>query len=221
MEWAFSGSILESGDLNSTVSDSVEVRPKELVDLEFAATAETKFRVCGYWSIISYDSKCPLVHQLHPSCCGYPSCRWQDCPLCWNWHFQPHDFNNKPLQTVLISKVLHVPSLTSSLISPLHLTQHHGFKVIMEAKHTQFVQDNQLRLCASTTGNRNLAYVNGTVIINPSDVASEFAQAATSFATLPLDMSLWHRRLGHIGVRNVQSVRGNDSSHHGLYFLLL
>jgi hypothetical protein len=80
----------------------------------------------------------------------------------------------------------------------------------MQAKHIQFVRDNQLRLCASTTGNRNLAYVNGTVIINPSDVASEFAQAATSFATLPLDMSLWHRRLGHIGVRNVQRMVTND-----------
>jgi hypothetical protein len=31
----------------------------------------------------------------------------------------------------------------------------------------------------------------------------------TSFATLPLDMSLWHRRLGHIGV-NVQRIVTND-----------
>jgi hypothetical protein len=163
MEWAFSGSILESGDLNSTVSDSVEV--KELVDLEFAGTAETRFSNADHWCVDTGASShiTPNVHWFtnytpHVVAIQVADGKTVHSAGIGTIHFQPHDFNNKPLQTVLISKVLHVPSLTSSLLSPLHLTQHHGFKVIMQAKHIQFVQDNQLRLCASTTGNRNLAY---------------------------------------------------------------
>jgi hypothetical protein len=109
---AFSGSILESGDLNSTVSDSVEVK---LVDLEFAGTAETRFSNADHWCVDTGASShmTPNVHWFTNYTPHVVAIQVADGKTV---HFQPHDFNNKPLQTVLISKVLHVPSLTSSLL---------------------------------------------------------------------------------------------------------
>ena len=102
--------------------------------------------------------------------------------------FQPI-IGGKPSQGVELTKVLHVPALHNNLLSVLYLTHHKGFNVHISAKIMKFYYHGNVLFTASITG-QNVGYLDGKTLVNKME------NVHTS-CTLPLDLSLWHRRLGH------------------------
>ena len=96
----------------------------------------------------------------------------------------------KPSQSVLFSRVLHVPALQNNLLAVLHLTSKHEFTVTIAKDHMLFTQRGDLLFTA--TVRNGSGYLNGTTIPNP--------EYALSVAKSPIiTRSLLHQRLGHIG----------------------
>ena len=89
--------------------------------------------------------------------------------------------------TVHISDVLFVPELGCNLFSPLHLTQHRGFTVVIQKDLISFTKDSVTHLHA-TVCDSNIAILDGTVQV----------QQIASVSQALVDRSLLHRRLGHI-----------------------
>ena len=94
--------------------------------------------------------------------------------------------------TVHISDVLFMPELGCNLFSPLHLTQHKDFKMVVNRGKIQFIRQGQTVICA-TVLNNNVATLDGNVQI----------QAAMS-ATV--DRALLHRRFCHISKDRLEQV---------------
>ena len=96
----------------------------------------------------------------------------------------------------------HVPELGSNL-SVLYLTRHRGFNVHIYSERMDFDRDSQTLFC-TTINASNTAYLAGTV-----HSALETAQAAAT-STLPLDETLWHRRLAHYHLQGVRNIAQSD-----------
>ena len=96
--------------------------------------------------------------------------------------------NGQLARDVLISRVLHVPALCNNLLSVLYLTKHKSFDVHISGSHMDFIQKGTT-LFTATVNDSNIGYLNGSTI--------EATESAHLTSTLPLDLSLWHKRLGH------------------------
>ena len=92
-------------------------------------------------------------------------------------------------------RVLHVPELQSNLLSVLYLTCHKEYVVKIVKNRLFFRQSGELRFTA-TVNSKNTAYLDGYPII-------EFAGAVS---TCPLDVTLWHRRFGHLNISDIKEV---------------
>jgi len=99
--------------------------------------------------------------------------------------------NGKECRPVEFSRVLHVPKLRSNLLSVLYLTRNKGVIVIIDSKQLKFKKGGNVLFTADIDSN-NTAYLNGVTVLPLQ--AEESTQIAS---TLPMDLTLWHRRLAH------------------------
>lgn len=95
------------------------------------------------------------------------------------------------MQPVLITDVLHVPSLSNNLLSVLSLTTRHGFKVNIENRTMSFTVKKSLVFTA-TVNKTMTAYLDSYVVTSTK---------CTAYCTITtmLDRTLLHRRLCHLG----------------------
>jgi hypothetical protein len=104
----------------------------------------------------------------------------------------------KPVQAVEFTRVLHVPSLRSNLLSVLYLTCHCGFLVHISEHFMEFERSGRTLFVASIKKELNAGFLDGTI-----EHISEFGYFTS---TLPLDWSLWHCRLAHQNIADVQKL---------------
>ena len=91
-------------------------------------------------------------------------------------------------RSILLTFVLYVPGLSHNLISTTYLSRVHGLSIVMEGCNISFERGGKV-LFEADIDERNRAYV------REDDSYSVSALVASS--TLPLDLDLLHRRLGH------------------------
>ena len=101
--------------------------------------------------------------------------------------------DGKPAREVEFARVLHVPDLQNNLFSVLYLTQHRGFDVHISKSIMKFEKDGHIPFVAKV-GDDNVGYLVGETIVD-----QEYVKSAVASSTLPLDLTLWHRRLAHHG----------------------
>jgi len=115
--------------------------------------------------------------------------------------FLPEVEGKKSDKIVEFTRVLHVPQLGTNLLAVLYLTRRCGYQITIDHTTMHFVHQNQV-LFTATIGRNNAAFLNGTTL-----TASEHAQLVS---TLPLDYSLWHRRLAHHNLADVKRMIQKD-----------
>src|SRR5882762_6564994 len=87
---------------------------------------------------------------------------------------------------------VHVPELGNNLLSVLYLTHYKQFSVVILETVMNFLCSGTVWFTAAVNSS-NCAYLKGTTQVNPTLVQD----SALSSSTLPLDTTLWHRRLCH------------------------
>ncbi|KAF7768459.1 hypothetical protein Agabi119p4_7702 [Agaricus bisporus var. burnettii] len=109
--------------------------------------------------------------------------------------FQPV-VNGKETRAVEFTRLLHVPDLRSNLLSCLYLAQHKGFNITISAQSIDF-QCKGISLFTATIHSNNSAELDGSTLTS---------ETAFSVSTLPVDLSLWHRRFIHHNYADVKSM---------------
>ena len=117
--------------------------------------------------------------------------------------FKPF-INGVESQPLLFSRVLHVPQLQNSLLAVLFLTKHRDYKVSIDSDHIHFNRHGRTLFTASINSH-NAAFLDGFTV--PASLPMESANLSS---TLPLDLSLWHRRLGHTNYGYVKQLHSKD-----------
>ncbi|KZV59212.1 hypothetical protein PENSPDRAFT_550680, partial [Peniophora sp. CONT] len=113
--------------------------------------------------------------------------------------FEPEgeDVDGQPVE---LTRFLHVPQLCANLLSVLYLSLHKRFSILIFGDRVHFSQDSAVLFTARITG-RCAAYLEGKTRVTPSAFA---AMASALRATLPQDLSLWHRRTMHHNVAGLK-----------------
>lgn len=114
--------------------------------------------------------------------------------------FEPR-IGGKSAQLVELTRVLHVPALRNNLLAILFLTRQRNFNISINGDVMRFYHQRKLRFIASIN-DHNAAFLDGTTVSAP--------ELANSASTLPLDISLWHRRLAHRNMADVQKLVRED-----------
>jgi len=89
---------------------------------------------------------------------------------------------------VEFTRVLHVPDLRTNLLSILYLTRHKQFIIHINSHEMRFLHNDSVLFTAQINSN-NAAFLDGATNAN--------SHSAHFISTLPVDISLWHRRLAH------------------------
>ena len=95
------------------------------------------------------------------------------------------------------NRVLHVPDLRTNLLSILYLTRHKQFIVKIDSHEMRFIRNNTMLFTAQINEN-NAAFLDVTTDAN--------SESASYISTLPVDISLWHRRLAHHDYNSVKAM---------------
>src|SRR5215510_55733 len=101
--------------------------------------------------------------------------------------FRPR-INGLISRDIAFTKVLHVPKLQNNLLAVLHLTQQKGFDVHIKKGKMTFSLNHKTLFVASIS-ERNIGYLDGYVLPAEENIKMS--------STLPLDLTLWHRRMAH------------------------
>ena len=110
----------------------------------------------------------------------------------------------KVAQIVEFSNVLYVPSLRNNLLSVLYLTMNRRFHVHTVKDTMTFELNDRVRFVAKVDPSYNSAFLQGCTI-----PLEEYVNLSSS-TTLPLDLSLWHRRLCHHHLDGVKKLIRED-----------
>jgi hypothetical protein len=102
---------------------------------------------------------------------------------------------------VEFSRVFHVPDLSNNLFSVFYMLRCCGYKMAADATLVTFNHSNTTRFTASVNDD-NVAYLDG--------ITETVSESANLISTLPLDLYLWHRRLGHIHYQAVKRMMRED-----------
>ena len=102
-----------------------------------------------------------------------------------------------------ITDVLYVPQIKNNLISVLFLTSQKGLEVSIKGKCMSFRKGEEILFTA--TASNKLAYLDGHTQTNPQSCNTALIAASKS-----LDLELWHRRLGHLGIDGVKRLITKD-----------
>ena len=109
--------------------------------------------------------------------------------------------NGQLARDVQFSRVLHVPALRNNLLAVLYLTKHKSFSVHITGDHIDFERDKTVLFTASINED-NVGYLNGSTI--------DLNESVHLVSTLPLNLSLWHKQLGHLNYDGIKSlITGN------------
>jgi len=101
------------------------------------------------------------------------------------------EVNGRQMAPLEFTNVLYVPSLSTNMFSVLYLTIHCHFTVSIELDTTiHFIRDGQTVFQAKTSSS------NATYLVGNTIPVEELA-SLSSTATLPMDLTLLHRRLCH------------------------
>jgi hypothetical protein len=111
--------------------------------------------------------------------------------------FHPN-LEGKRGRAVEFSNVLHVPHLRNNLLAVLYLTRRSAIVVNINATQMSFARSGGPPLFVAPINEHNAAFLDGV-----TEPITEFANAAT---TIPLDLSLWHRRLAHHNLVDVKAL---------------
>jgi transposase InsO family protein len=103
----------------------------------------------------------------------------------------------KGRRAVEFTRVLHVPDLKTNLLSILYLTRHKQFTVTINSCEMRFIHEGTLLFTAQINEN-NAAFLDGST--------DEDSHTANFVSTLPVDISLWHRRLAHHDYNSVKQM---------------
>jgi transposase InsO family protein len=114
--------------------------------------------------------------------------------------------NGKPSQAVEFTRVLHVPDLRNNLLAVLYLTRHKNINVHITSKSMEFCRNDKV-LFTATINEQNMGYLDGQTV--------DKMESVYMTSTLPLDLSLWHRRLGHHNYEGIKKLV-NHKMVHGL-----
>ena len=114
--------------------------------------------------------------------------------------FRP-TINEQTCRDVELTRMLHVPALQNNLLAVLHLTEQKQFRVHIKKGLMEFRHFGQLLFVASVNSH-NTGYLNGEVL-----PAVEYVKLVT---TLPVDLTLWHRRLGHHNYEGIKQLVRDD-----------
>ena len=109
--------------------------------------------------------------------------------------------HGKQAPPVAFSRVLHVPELRSNLLSCLYLTRVKGLTMVAQGSQIRFLDGKQL-LFAATVHSSNSATLDGVTV-----PTQEHARLA---ATLPVDLSLLHRRFCHHNYADIKKLLNCD-----------
>ena len=112
--------------------------------------------------------------------------------------------NGVESQSLLFSRVLHVPQLQNNLLSVLYLTKHKGYRISIDSQYIYFIQSSRL-LFTATINSQTAAFLDGCTA--PASLPLESASLSS---TLPMDLSLWHRRFGHTNHDYVKQLHSKD-----------
>ena len=96
--------------------------------------------------------------------------------------------DGKASQPIEFTRVLHVPSLRNNLLSCLYLARHKRIEIHINAVRMNFSLNGKSIFCAPIRSD-NCAIVSGSTEPPPESV--------NWVSTLPLTLSLWHRRCCH------------------------
>ena len=105
-----------------------------------------------------------------------------------------------------LTRVLHVPLLRANLLSVLYLSLHKRFTILIHDETLLFAQDNAV-LFTARINNGCAAFLEGRTRVTPSAFA---AIGSALRATVPQDLSLWHRRTMHHNLAGIQRVLRDD-----------
>ena len=108
--------------------------------------------------------------------------------------------NGQEMAPLEFTNVLDVPSLSSNLFSVLYLTMHHSFTIFIERDTLHFVRDSKILFQADVSPS-NSAFLLGETI-----PVQQIASLSSSSSPLPLDLSLWDRRLCHHHLAGVKKL---------------
>lgn len=100
----------------------------------------------------------------------------------------------KSVRGVMFTRVLHVPDLRQNLLAVLFLTRRRNYHVHINGDSMSFQHGGEIVFVASINDN-NIAHLDGT---------TDVTEQAHFTATVPLDFTLWHRRLGHHNLDGVK-----------------
>jgi len=127
------------------------------------------------------------------------------------------DVYGKSISDNTLTDVLYAPELGKNLFS-IWRAMKHGLSVHFKNERAAIVDDSTHKAVMTASPHNSLFHVNGDVIV-PSGTASvastlETAAPKMAFATATsaIDtMTLWHRRLGHIGESSIHTMINQNS----------
>ena len=109
--------------------------------------------------------------------------------------------NGHRSRDVELSRVLHIPALRNNLLAVLYLTRFKNFTVHITSHSMNFIRDNTT-LFTATISSENIGYLDGSTI--------DISENVQLVSTLPLDLTLWHRRLGHLNHDSIKKMLRQD-----------
>ena len=96
--------------------------------------------------------------------------------------------NGNTYRDVEFTRVLHVSALHNNLLSVLYLTKYKGIDIHISSITMDFY-DQKSWLFSATINDDDIGYLNGLTV--------DIMESVQLASTLPLDLSLWHKWLGH------------------------
>ena len=96
--------------------------------------------------------------------------------------------DGREIRDVVFTRVLHVPALRNNLLAVLYLTKYKNIDVHISRNKMDFL-DHKTLLFRASISDDDVGYLDGSTV----DIMENVHLAST----LPLDLSLWHKRLGH------------------------
>ena len=109
--------------------------------------------------------------------------------------------NGKQYRDVEFTRVLHVPALRNNLLSVLYLTKYKSIDVHISGITMDFF-DQKSWLFSATINDDDIGYLNGSTV--------DIMESVQLASTLPLDLSLWHKRLGHHNYTDIRKMISNE-----------
>src|ERR1700742_2036699 len=110
--------------------------------------------------------------------------------------------NGKNNRQIEFTRVLHVPELQTNLLAVLYLTKLKGLNVHIWSNTIYFNNSERNLLFTATINDYNVAYLNGMTL--------DITESASLASTLPLDLTLWHRRLCHHNLEDINQLVKNS-----------